>query len=64
MEKNREYSPVKINKRKCLRCAKMFNSTGPGNRICDDCNKVNKHKRETVIPNELYHIRNKFYEIL
>ena len=27
--------------RQCLRCNKMFGSTGPGNRICGKCNSAN-----------------------
>lgn len=28
-------------KRKCLKCGKSFKSTGPGNRICGKCRRMN-----------------------
>lgn len=27
--------------RQCMKCRKMFDSTGPGNRICRNCNSAN-----------------------
>jgi len=29
-------------RRKCLKCGKMFNSVGPGNRLCYDCKRFNR----------------------
>ncbi len=36
--------------RVCLKCDKLFNSTGPGNRICGECGRDNVHayKRDAV----------------
>jgi len=28
-------------KRTCLKCNRLFNSTGPGNRICKPCQRIN-----------------------
>ncbi len=30
-----------LKKRTCLKCGKLFDSTGPGNRICKPCTQVN-----------------------
>lgn len=36
-------------KRTCLRCQKVFVSTGPGNRICQKCHRVsNEYVKDTV----------------
>jgi predicted amidophosphoribosyltransferase len=32
---------MKKQKRTCLKCGKLFNSAGPGNRICKRCAKKN-----------------------
>ena len=34
-------SNPKYTKRKCLKCEKLFPSTGPGNRICLQCAQSN-----------------------
>lgn len=33
---------MNVTHRNCLRCSKSFPSAGRGNRICADCNDVNK----------------------
>ena len=38
----------------CLRCLKVFKSTGPGNLICPACNKKNRNETEALrTPREL-----------
>jgi predicted amidophosphoribosyltransferase len=41
-----------MKKRKCLECKKMFDSTGSGNRFCEECQKklseVYKENRYTT----------------
>ncbi len=32
-------------KRTCLKCGKLFDSTGPGNRICKRCAQINARIR-------------------
>ena len=32
-------------KRTCLKCGKLFDSTGPGNRICKRCARINARIR-------------------
>ena len=32
------------NRRKCLRCDRLFLSSGSGNRLCNGCNQDNKTK--------------------
>ena len=34
------FIPTVYEPRKCLRCHEMFDSTGPGNRICSECKKT------------------------
>ena len=34
-------SDVETKKRTCLKCNKPFDSTGPGNRICPPCRRMN-----------------------
>ena len=40
-----EYMPSPFrrptSKRKCLKCGKLFQSKGPANRICKNCNEIN-----------------------
>jgi len=41
-----------VKSRVCLKCGKSFESIGPGNRLCSNCNHGNKRllgKRPTVI---------------
>lgn len=30
-----------VKRRRCLKCTRDFPSTGPGNRLCEDCNEEN-----------------------
>ena len=32
---------MEMKKRTCLKCNRLFNSTGPGNRICPRCQQIN-----------------------
>ena len=32
---------MQAKKRTCLKCNKLFDSTGPGNRICKRCRQIN-----------------------
>ncbi len=45
MTKERPRSDPK--KRTCLKCGKLFDSTGPGNRICKRCAQINGRIRIT-----------------
>lgn len=38
--------PARAAKRSCLRCRDVFDSDGPGNRICEPCGKGNSHIRD------------------
>ncbi len=32
---------MELKKRTCLKCNRLFDSTGPGNRICRPCRQIN-----------------------
>ncbi len=32
---------MEMKKRKCLKCNRLFDSAGPGNRICRPCRQIN-----------------------
>jgi Zn finger protein HypA/HybF involved in hydrogenase expression len=48
-KKQNEKSPYIIDRpkesRKCLMCGKEFQSIGPANRICPQCNKGDRHQK-------------------
>lgn len=64
MAGHKEYLRLEYTERVCLKCNKKFQSHGPGNRICDPCKNRNLTEKDHTVRNELYHIRNRFYEIL
>jgi hypothetical protein len=58
-------------KRNCLRCNTPFTSSGPGNRICSECNRINQRSfpmkvlhdpyPSTNIPEIILPSKDKFY---
>ena len=41
---NRQRKAMTFTKRKCLPCGEMFDSWGPGNRICKQCKSTDMYK--------------------